>query len=130
MSDYTVISIAEAPDVLGDYPGEMHFLTGPLGAEQVALTWRRMPPDTGSRRSYGHRHKTQEELYLVASGSLTFKLGDDVVEAGPGTAVRVAAGTWRGIHNDSAEDAILIITSVRVEDPEAELETQDGFWPD
>ena len=29
MSDYTVISIADAPDVLGDYPGEMRFLTGP-----------------------------------------------------------------------------------------------------
>ena len=34
MSDYTVISIADAPDVLGDYPGEMRFLTGPLGAER------------------------------------------------------------------------------------------------
>ena len=129
MSDYTVISIADAPDVLGDYPGEMRFLTGPLGAEQVALTWRRMPPDTGSRRSYGHRHKTQEELYLVISGILTFKLDDDVIEAGPGTAVRVPPGTFRGIHNDSAGDAILIITSIRVNDPEAELETQDGFWP-
>src|ERR671916_729846 len=101
----------------------MCLLTEPLAAEQVALTWRRMPPGTGSRGSYGHRHKTQEELYLVASGSLTFKLGDDVVETGPGTAVRVPPSTWRGIHNDSAEDAILIITSVRVDDPEAEVET-------
>lgn len=130
MSDYTAISITDAPDALGDYPGEMRFLTGPLGAEQVALTWRRMPPDTGSRGSYGHRHKTQEELYLVASGSLTFKLGDDVIEAGEGTAVRVPAATWRGIHNDSAEDAILIITSIRLDDPAGEVETRDAFWPD
>ena len=129
MSDYTVIQVADAPDVLGDYPGEMRFLTGPLGAGQVALTWRRMPPDTGSRGSYGHRHRTQEELYLVASGALTFKLGDDVVKAGPGTAVRVPPGTWRGIHNDSAEDAILIITSIRIDDHEGEVETRDGFWP-
>ena len=129
MSDYAVIPITEAPDVLGDYPGEMRFLTGALGAEQVALTWRRMPPDSGSRGSYGHRHKTQEELYLVASGRLTFKLGDDVLEAGPGTAVRVSPGTWRGIHNDSGEDAVLIITSVKVDDLRAELETQEGFWP-
>ncbi len=128
MSDYTVISIADAPDVLGDYPGEMRFLTGPLGAEQVALTWRRMPPDTGSRGSYGHRHRTQEELYLVASGRLTFKLGDDVVDAGPGTAFRVPAGTWRGIHNDSGEDAVLIITSIKIDNPDHE--TLDGFWPE
>lgn len=89
-----------------------------------------MPPDTGSRGSYGHCHKTQEELYLVASGTLTFKLGDDVVEAGPGTAVRVSPSTWRGLHNDSGEDAILIITSVQVADPEAEVETRDGFCPE
>ena len=107
----------------------MRFLTGPLGAEQVALTWRRMPPDTGSRGSYGHRHKTQEELYLVVSGTLTFKLGDDVIEAGPGTAVRVPPDTFRGIHNDTNEDAILVITSVKADAAGSQPETQDGFWP-
>ena len=90
MSGYTVISLADAPDVLGDYPGEMRMLTDSLGAKQTALTWRRMPPDTGGRGSYGHSHKTQEELYLVLEGTLTFKLGEDVFEAGPGTAVRIA----------------------------------------
>ena len=130
MSDYTIISLEVAPDVLGDYPGEMRFLTGPLGAEQVALSWRRMPPDTGSRGSYGHRHKTQEELYLVVSGTLTFKLGDDVIEAGPGTAVRVPPETVRGIHNDTDEDAILVITSVKEADPGGEHEKQDDFWPE
>ena len=66
----------------------------------------------------------------MASGTLTFKLGDDVIEAGQGTAVRVPAVTWRGIHNDSAEDAILIITSIRLDDPAGEVETRDAFWPD
>lgn len=130
MTDYTIISLEDAPDVLGDHPGEMRFLTGPLGAEQVALTWRRMPPDTGSRGSYGHRHKTQEELYLVVSGTLTFKLGDDVVETGPGMAVRVPPETFRGIHNDTDEDAILVITSVKEADPGGEHEKQDDFWPE
>jgi mannose-6-phosphate isomerase-like protein (cupin superfamily) len=130
VSEYTVIPIAEVPDALGDYPGEMCLLTEPLAAEQVALTWRRMPPGTGSRGSYGHRHKTQEELYLVASGSLTFKLGDDVVETGPGTAVRVPARTWRGIHNDTTEDAILVITSIKIDDASTDHETLDGFWPE
>ena len=129
MSDYTVKSISDVPDVLGDYPGEMHFLTGPLGAREVALTWRRMPPDTGSRGSYGHRHRTQEELYLVASGTLTFKLGDDVMELGPGTAVRVPPETWRGVHNDSDEDAILVICSTTIEDLVGDTETLEGFWP-
>lgn len=130
MSGYTVISLEDAPDVLGDYPGEMRFLTGPLEAEQAALTYRRMPPDTGGRGSYGHRHKTQEELYLVLEGTLTFKLGDEIVEAGPGTAIRVAPGTVRSVHNDADADAILVIVSTKLsEGPSADAETVDGFWP-
>jgi mannose-6-phosphate isomerase-like protein (cupin superfamily) len=129
MSDYTRIELTDAPDVLGDYPGEMRFLAGPLDAEQAALTYRRMPPGTGGRGSYGHRHKTQEELYLVVEGTLTFKVGDDVFEAGPGTAVRVAPETLRSVHNDSDADVVLVITSVKAESYDGEVETEDGFWP-
>jgi mannose-6-phosphate isomerase-like protein (cupin superfamily) len=131
MNGYTVISLEDAPDVLGDYPGEMRFLTGPLDAEQVALTFRRMPSGTGGRGSYGHRHKTQEELYLVVDGTLTFKLDDEIVEAGPGTAVRVAPGTARSVHNDSDADATLVIASVKVPGGSAEdHEKVEGFWPE
>ncbi|MDP9136459.1 MAG: cupin domain-containing protein [Actinomycetota bacterium] len=129
MSDYTAIQLTDAPDVLGDYPGEMRFLTGPLEAEQAALTWRRMPPSTGGRGSYGHRHKTQEELYLVVEGTLTFKVGDDVFEAPSGTAVRVAPDALRSVHNDSDADVVLVITSVIAADYDGEIETEDGFWP-
>src|SRR5213080_4612008 len=80
MADYTIIKREDADDVLGDYPGEMRMLTGPLGAEQVALTWRRMPQHTGGKGGYGHRHKSQEELYFVLEGELQFKLGDDVID--------------------------------------------------
>src|SRR6476469_3385628 len=129
MSGYTRIELTDAPDVLGDYPGEMRFLTGPLEAEQSALTYRRMPPGTGGRGSYGHRHKTQEELYLVVEGTLTFKVGDDVFEAPAGTAVRVAPETLRSFHNDSDADVVLVITSVKAESYDGEVETEDGFWP-
>ena len=84
MSGYTVKQLEDAPDVLGDYPGEMRMLTETLGSEQVAFTWRRMPPDTGGRGSYGHFHNTQEEVYFVADGELTFKCGDDEFKAGRG----------------------------------------------
>jgi quercetin dioxygenase-like cupin family protein len=131
MADYTKIKCEDAEDLLGDYPGEMRFLGRALGAEQGALTWRRMPPDTGGRGAYGHFHKTQEELYLVAEGTLTFKIGDDEFEAPAGTAVRIPPGTVRSVHNDSDADVILIITSPKLAagaDPN-ETDTVDGFWP-
>jgi mannose-6-phosphate isomerase-like protein (cupin superfamily) len=130
VSGYTRIDLTDAPDVLGDYPGEMRFLTGPLEAEQAALTYRRMPPGTGGRGSYGHQHKTQEEIYLVVDGTLTFKVGDDVFEAGPGTAVRVAPETVRSVHNDSDADVVLVITSVKASQQDGEVETEQDFWPD
>ena len=65
MPGYTITTLDDVPDVLGDYPGEMRMLTTGLGSEQVALTYRRMPQHTGGKGSYGHRHATQEEIYFV-----------------------------------------------------------------
>ena len=129
MSDYTIVTAAEVPDVLGDYPGEMRMFTEQIGAEQVAFTHRRMPAHTGGKGSYGHAHRTQEEIYFVISGTLQFKLGDDVVDVGPQTAVRVAPETVRSVWNEGPDDVELVICSVRLEDQKDEHELHDDFWP-
>jgi quercetin dioxygenase-like cupin family protein len=130
MADYQVVTLEEVDDWLGDYPGEMRAITYAIGAEQVALTYRRMPQNTGSKGSYGHRHKEQEELVLVLSGRLQFKLGDEIIELGRGSAVRIPPQTWRGIWNAEPDDAEIVIVSKRIADPRADTETLDGFWPD
>ncbi len=132
MADYTSVGREQALDYMAQYPGygEMRSYTDALGAEQVAFTWRRIPGGTGGRGSYGHRHRTQEEIYFVIAGTVTFKVGDDVFEAGPGTAVRIAPGELRSVHNDTDTDAELVICSSRVEDVEAETLTEEGFWPE
>ena len=131
MADYTIKRLGEVDDVLGDYPGEMRMMTAALEAEQVAFTFRRMPRHTGGKGSYGHRHKTQEEIYFVASGKLQFKLGDEVFDLEQGTVVRVPPETWRSVWNDEPEDAELIIVSKRVEGGSAEdAEYLENFWPE
>ena len=124
------MKLDEVEDWLGDYPGEMRGITYPIGAEQVALTYRRMPRHTGSKGSYGHRHREQEELYFVVSGTLQFKLGDDVVDVPKGSAVRVPAHVWRGVWNEGPGDAEVVIVSTRIDDPRGDVETLDGFWPE
>src|SRR3954464_7747717 len=52
MAEYQIVSLEEVDDWLGDYPGEMRGITYAIGAEQVALTYRRMPQHTGSKGSY------------------------------------------------------------------------------
>jgi mannose-6-phosphate isomerase-like protein (cupin superfamily) len=127
---YAICEIGDAADAFGgQYPGAMRLLGGPLASEQVTLTYREMPPGTGGKGSYGHRHKTQEEIYLVLSGRLEFKLGDEVVELGPLTAVRVAPDTVRSVWNEGPEEAVLLIASTRSEDPREDVELVEDFWP-
>jgi mannose-6-phosphate isomerase-like protein (cupin superfamily) len=131
MSGYTIRRLEEVENVMeGRYPGSMRFLTHPLGAEQVALTHRVMPPQSGGKGGYGHRHKTQEEIFFVISGRLQFKLDDEVVEVDGGTAVRIAPPVVRSVWNDGPEDAELIIVSVHSNDPRDDAEIIEDFWPD
>jgi mannose-6-phosphate isomerase-like protein (cupin superfamily) len=130
MADWTIKKLEELADVLGDYPGEMRMsAASDLGNEQVAFTWRRMPAQTGGKGSYGHRHKTTEEIYFVASGMLQFKIEDEVMDVGEGTVVRMAPQVTRSVWNEGPDDAVLIMCSVRTDDPGADVETVEGFWP-
>jgi mannose-6-phosphate isomerase-like protein (cupin superfamily) len=130
MPGWSVKHLEEAPDISGDYPGEMRFLTEHLGCEQVAFTWRRMPAGTGGKGSYGHRHRTQEEIYFVVSGKLELKLEDEVIEVGEGTAVRVAPEVVRSVWNEGPDDAVLVMISPKTDDLRAETETVPDFWPE
>ena len=89
MAAYTVAKREDAVDWMAALPGLRRdaLVLGRAGTEQVSFSWRSMPPGTGGRGSYGHRHPGQEEIYFVLAGTATFKVGDDVFEAGPKTAV-------------------------------------------
>jgi mannose-6-phosphate isomerase-like protein (cupin superfamily) len=128
MTNYTLKPLEEIPDVLGEYPGEMRMGSFGLECEQVAFTWRRMPAQTGGKGSYGHRHKTQEEVYFVAAGTLLFKLDDEVIEVPAGTVVRVGPEVARSVWNEGPEDAVLIMVSKKLDDPSADVETVEDFW--
>ena len=127
---YTIRRLDEVPDAFGGkYPGTMRFLTGPLEAEQVAITHRDMPPGSGGKGGYGHRHKTQEEIYFVVSGRLQFKLDDEIVDVDGGSAVRVAPEVVRSVWNEGPDDAQLLIFSLRVENAREDAEIVEDFWP-
>jgi mannose-6-phosphate isomerase-like protein (cupin superfamily) len=125
---YSIVTREHALDFMADYPGygEQRWYSDALATEQVSFSWRRMPPGTGGRGSYGHRHPGQEEVYFVISGSVTFKVDDDVFEAGPQTAVRIGGDAYRSVHNDTDDEAEVLIFSTRVAEPP--LERRGDFW--
>ena len=131
-SDYSIAAREDAQDYMAEYPGfgELRSFGGAVDAEQIAFSWRLMPPGTGGRGSYGHKHATQEEIVFVVSGTITFKIGDDVFEAAPKTAVRIAPHAVRSIHNDGADEAEVILCSIRIEDVREDVELEEDFWPE
>jgi mannose-6-phosphate isomerase-like protein (cupin superfamily) len=133
MSDYTVAKREDAPDFMAQFPGfgEMRIFTEPAECEQVAFSWRVLPENTGGRGSYGHRHRTQEEVVFVISGTVTFKIGDDVFRVEPKGAVRIAPHAVRSLHNDGPGEAEILLFSVKApDDAKDEVEQVQDFWPD
>jgi uncharacterized cupin superfamily protein len=126
---YAVATREQALDFMAGYPGygEQRWYSDALATEQVSFSWRCMPPGTGGRGSYGHRHPGQEEVYFVIRGTVTFKVDDHMFHAGPQTAVRMTGEQFYSVHNDTDAESELLIFSTRLAD--APLEKLDGFWP-
>jgi mannose-6-phosphate isomerase-like protein (cupin superfamily) len=55
-----------------------------------------------------HRHKTQEEVYVVLSGTLSLVFEDEVKELGHGEMARVGPEVRRYIANRHPENVVLI----------------------
>jgi mannose-6-phosphate isomerase-like protein (cupin superfamily) len=129
MAGYKLAKREDAMDFMAQWPGfgEMRWYTDAAGCEQVSFSWRSMPPDTGGRGSYGHHHPGQEEIYFVLEGTVTFKVGDEVFEVGPKTAVRLTGDEPYSIHNDTDGDAELLLISTKRDD--AETVRREDFWP-
>lgn len=134
-SQYTILRAAEAPDFTGDAPGAFLGYGRPMGAEQIAFNVRVLAPHTahvppGGDPSWGHAHKTIEEIYFVLEGEITIKLGDDVTTLGPRDAVLIPSGTTRAVRNESDAEAVFAMCSVKVQDIRVESKPQEGFWPE
>jgi quercetin dioxygenase-like cupin family protein len=67
---------------------------------------------------------------VVIDGSVQFKLEDQILELGPGTVVRCAPEVVRSVWNEGPDDAVLIMCSPKADDPRADIETVEGFWPE
>ena len=82
-------------------------LTKAVGASDVALNYYELAP--GDSFAYGyHRHETQEELFIVQQGQVTFETeaGDVVVEAGE--VVRFAPGEFQRGVNEGKERVVAL----------------------
>jgi mannose-6-phosphate isomerase-like protein (cupin superfamily) len=125
---FTIVNAEYVDDVYADsdVPGEFRPLSEALGTEQVAITLIRIPPHSDFEQGTGHRHEHVEELYLVGSGTLTMRFGDEIRKVGAGSVARVAPGTVRSHRNEGDEPVELWAISPKQDDDGGEK--VDGFW--
>ncbi len=128
MSDYAIVPADDQDDHYAgtDVPGEFRALTEALGGEQLAATLIRVPPHSDFEQGTGHHHEQTEELYLLARGTLTMRLGDDVHTVRAPAAVRVAPRTPRSHRNEGDEPVELWAVSRR--SPAGDATKLEGFW--
>ena len=127
MADYTHVNLMDIDDaVAGRVEGiEGRFGRGPMGATDIGVShWRYAP---GFRSGTGHRHREQEEAYLVIAGSGELLVDGEVVELGQWDLVRVAPTVLRAF---SAGPDGLEVVAVGGPKPEGgDGEPGEVSWP-
>jgi mannose-6-phosphate isomerase-like protein (cupin superfamily) len=128
---YTALNLKEVDNQavhfgIAESDMELRMARVPLGCENSGISYERLAPDY--RVPFGHKHKRQEEIYVLVSGSARMKLDDDIVEMQPFTAVRIAQDTMRGIEA-GPEGAELIAIGAPNTGP-GDGDTVPGWWID
>jgi mannose-6-phosphate isomerase-like protein (cupin superfamily) len=131
MAGYTKVNLKEDVDDQAPNFGlapdlEARMARVPLELEQSGLSYQRLAPNF--RVPFGHRHKTQEEVYLVVSGSVRMKLEDEIVELKQWDAVRVPKETMRGFESGPEGAEIVAVGAPHTGPGDAEVE--QNWWSD
>lgn len=131
MADYTIrnlkTEVEDAAPAFGMAPAvEARFARDPLECRNMGLSYQRLAPD--ARMPFGHRHREQEEVYLVVEGNGRVKLDDDVCEVGRWDAVRVGRETMRCFEAGPEGLAYVVVGAPKTTPNDAEM--VQGWWSD
>jgi len=105
---------------------ESRFARGALETERVGLSFQRIGPDT--RMPFGHRHRSQEEIYVILSGGGRAKLDDEIVELKALDALRVAPDVTRAF--ESGPDGLELLAFGSGEGGLQDAEVAPAWWED
>jgi uncharacterized cupin superfamily protein len=77
-----------------------------LGATTLgARLWRLKPAQASTR----HRHRREDELYVLLEGRGRIRIGEEVLTLEPLSALYVEAATLRQVFNDTDADALWLV---------------------
>ncbi len=128
MPDFSIKNLKQLDDSAADRGGdiEARFARQHLGSEHLGVSYFRYGP--GFHAPFGHRHREQEEAYVVVGGSGRAKLDDEVVELQQWDVVRVAPPVVRAFEGGPNGLELIAIGSDRPEGGDGEM--VKDFWTD
>lgn len=128
MASFTVKNLKEITDAGADreYDIEARFGRDHLESDHLGITYFRY--GAGYRVPFGHRHREQEEAYVVTAGSGSARLGDQTVQLRQWDVLRVAPDVVRAFEAGPDGLEMIAIGSDRPEGGDSEI-VQD-FWKD
>ena len=104
---------ARGPDI------EARFARKHLDSDHLGVSYFRYAP--GYRSPIGHRHREQEEAYVVVSGSGRVRLDDEIVELRQWDVVRVAPNVVRSFEGGPNGLELVAVGSDRPEGGDGEM---------
>jgi quercetin dioxygenase-like cupin family protein len=128
MPNYTIKNFKELPDSAAERPGdiEARFGRSHIDSDHLGVSYFRYGP--GFRSPIAHRHREQEEAYVVVSGSGRVKLDDDVHELKLWDVIRVSPTVARAFEGGPDGIEIVAIGADRPEGGDGEM--IPDFWTD
>ena len=125
MPDWTKKNFDDLRDLSPqDAQMQWRFAREALGSPELGVS--RFTYDPGARMPWGHRHREQEEAYIVVAGSGRAKLDDEIVELSVWDVLRVAPAVVRSFEAGPEGLDVICIGGRKPEG--GDTERFEDFW--
>lgn len=129
MSGYTRKNLREVENAAPRFqmPSEMEarFARTPVEGETLGLSLMTLAPNF--RIPFGHKHESQEEVYVIVRGSGQIRVEDEIVEVAQWDAIRFDKDTMRAVE---AGPAGIEYVAFGAGTDAQEVEMAADFWPE
>jgi mannose-6-phosphate isomerase-like protein (cupin superfamily) len=129
VAGYTKRNLREVENQAPNFgmPEEMQARFARRDIEGTTLGLSLITLEPGFRIPFGHKHESQEEVYVVVRGSGRVKVDDEVVDLQEWDAIRFGKGTMRNM--EAGPNGMEYVAFGAGEDPR-EVEMAHGWWGD
>jgi len=126
LTHWKKLNFADVEDVSPDGVSiQWHFARKALGSPELGVS--RFTYEPGARMPWGHRHNSQEEIYVVVSGGGRAKLEEEIIELEPWDVIRVGPSVARSMEAGPDGMEVICIGGHKAEGQDGIL--VEDFWP-